>query len=98
MEMNTRIQVEHPITEMICNIDIVKLQIKVAENQRLNIKQEDVKINGYAMECRINAENTKEDFKPSPGKITFLNLPVAEACEMKLAYTTDIQFLRFTMP
>lgn len=75
MEMNTRIQVEHPITEMICNIDIVKQQIKIAENQRLNIKQEDVKINGYAMECRINAENTKEDFKPSPGKITFLNLP-----------------------
>lgn len=75
MEMNTRIQVEHPITEMICNIDIVKQQIKIAENNRLTIKQEDIKINGYAMECRINAENTKEDFKPSPGKITFLNLP-----------------------
>ena len=59
MEMNTRIQVEHPITEMICNIDIVKQQIKIAENQRLNIKQEDVKINGYAMECRINAGNTR---------------------------------------
>ena len=75
MEMNTRIQVEHPITEMICNIDIVKQQIKIAENQRLNIKQEDVKINGYAMECRINAENPAFNFAPSPGKITNLYLP-----------------------
>lgn len=75
MEMNTRIQVEHPITEMICGIDIIKHQIKVADNQKLSLKQEDIKQNGYALECRINAENAKLNFAPSPGKITFLNLP-----------------------
>lgn len=75
MEMNTRIQVEHPITEMICNVDIIKHQIKVADNQKLALKQEDIKSEGYAMECRINAENAKMNFAPSPGKISFLNLP-----------------------
>lgn len=58
MEMNTRIQVEHPITEQICGIDIIKQQIKIADHQRLNLKQEDIKANGYALECRINAEDT----------------------------------------
>ncbi len=75
MEMNTRIQVEHPITEMVCNIDIVKHQIKTADNQPLNLKQEDIKLNGYAMEVRINAEDVKRDFAPSPGKIEFINFP-----------------------
>lgn len=75
MEMNTRIQVEHPISEMITHVDIVKHQIKVADNQKLSLKQEEIICDGYAMECRVNAENTKMDFAPSPGKITFLNLP-----------------------
>ena len=75
MEMNTRIQVEHPITEMICGIDLVKLQIKVAEGLKLPYKQEDIHQNGYALECRINAEDMNRDFAPTPGKITFMHLP-----------------------
>ncbi len=75
IEMNTRIQVEHPITEMITNVDIVKNQIRVAEGLELSLKQEDIKQNGYAMECRINAEDIDKDFAPSPGKITFLHTP-----------------------
>lgn len=69
MEMNTRVQVEHTVTEMITEIDIIKLQIKVAEGERLNISQEDVAIFGHAIECRINAEDTTAGFLPSPGKI-----------------------------
>ena len=75
MEMNTRIQVEHPITEMRTGIDIVKEQIKIADGQPLSYKQKDIKINGHAIECRINAENPRKKFRPSPGKITGLNLP-----------------------
>jgi acetyl-CoA carboxylase biotin carboxylase subunit len=75
MEMNTRIQVEHPVTEMITGIDLIKEQIKVAAGEKLKIKQEDVKINGCAIECRINAEDPNNNFMPSPGKITELNLP-----------------------
>lgn len=75
MEMNTRIQVEHPITEMITGIDIIKQQIRIADNQRLAYQQEDIKCNGYAIECRINAENIAMDFAPSPGKINFLHIP-----------------------
>ena len=74
MEMNTRIQVEHPVTEMITGIDLVMEQIKVAAGQELTIKQEDVKINSHAIECRINAEHP-ETFAPSPGKITALHVP-----------------------
>ena len=75
MEMNTRIQVEHPVTEMVTGIDIVKEQIKIAAGQKLKMKQEDVKIQGAAIECRINAEDPKNNFLPSPGKIEELNLP-----------------------
>ena len=69
MEMNTRIQVEHGVTEMITGIDLIKEQIKVAEGRQLSFSQEHVKINGCAIECRINAENPYKDFTPSPGKI-----------------------------
>lgn len=75
MEMNTRIQVEHPITEMITGIDIIRMQIRISDNQKLNLTQSDIQRNGYALECRINAEDPKYNFAPSPGKITFLNLP-----------------------
>ncbi len=74
IEINTRIQVEHPVTELITGIDIVKEQIKIAAGYELGLKQSDVKINGWAIECRINAEDP-ERFIPSPGKITFLALP-----------------------
>lgn len=75
MEMNTRIQVEHPITEMRTGIDIVKSQIKIAAGEELKIKQKDVEFKGHSIECRINAENPKKKFMPCPGKITGLNLP-----------------------
>ncbi len=75
MEMNTRIQVEHPVTEMVTGIDLVKEQIKAAAGEKLKIKQDDVKITGAAIECRINAEDPSNNFMPSPGKITELNLP-----------------------
>ena len=75
MEMNTRIQVEHPITEEVTGVDLVKAQIEIASDMPLNIKQEDIKINGHAIECRINAENPELDFRPSPGTITALYMP-----------------------
>jgi len=75
MEMNTRVQVEHPVTEMVTGIDIVKEQIKIASGEKMKIKQEDVKISGAAIECRINAEDPKNNFIPSPGTIDELNMP-----------------------
>lgn len=75
MEMNTRIQVEHPITELVSGIDIVKQQILIACGEKLPFKQSDIKLSGHAIECRINAENPKFDFRPSPGKIESLHMP-----------------------
>ncbi|WP_101961701.1 acetyl-CoA carboxylase biotin carboxylase subunit [Lactococcus cremoris] len=75
MEMNTRVQVEHPVTEFVSGVDIVKEQIRVANGNELSVKQEDVTFSGHAIECRINAENPKFNFAPSPGKITNLFLP-----------------------
>ena len=75
MEMNTRVQVEHPVTEFVTGMDIVKEQIKIAEGQELSVRQEDIQISGHAIECRINAENPAFNFAPSPGKITNLYLP-----------------------
>ena len=75
MEMNTRIQVEHPITEMRTGIDIVKEQIRIAAGEKLKIKQKEVKFNGHAIECRINAENPDKNFRPCPGKVTGLHFP-----------------------
>lgn len=75
MEMNTRIQVEHPVTEMITGIDLVKLQIRIASNMELPYEQKDIQCNGWAMECRINAEDVKRNFAPSPGTIAFMHMP-----------------------
>ena len=75
MEMNTRIQVEHPVTEAVTGIDLVKEQIRIATGEKLYHKQEDIRFNGCAIECRINAEDPDNDFMPSPGKITMLDLP-----------------------
>ena len=74
MEMNTRVQVEHPVTEMVTGIDIIKEQIKIASGEKLTIKQKDVKVNGHSMEARINAENPDKNFM-CPGTITGLHIP-----------------------
>jgi acetyl-CoA carboxylase biotin carboxylase subunit len=75
IEMNTRIQVEHPVTEMLTGVDLVKEQILVASGEPLSLKQEDVPFVGHAIEFRINAEDPDQDFMPSPGEITFLDVP-----------------------
>ena len=75
MEMNTRVQVEHPVTEMVTGIDIIKEQIKIASGEKLKIKQNDIKVNGHSMEARINAENPDKNFMPCPGTITGLHIP-----------------------
>jgi acetyl-CoA carboxylase biotin carboxylase subunit len=75
LEMNTRLQVEHPITEMVTGIDIVKEQIRIARGRALSYKQEDVKINGHSIECRINAEDPYNNFMPSTGRITHSLVP-----------------------
>jgi acetyl-CoA carboxylase, biotin carboxylase subunit len=75
IEMNTRIQVEHPVTELITGIDLIKEQIRIAAGEALGYTQEDISINGWAMECRINAENPDKNFMPSPGTITLYHPP-----------------------
>ena len=75
MEMNTRLQVEHPVTEWVTGVDLVKEQIRIASGLPLSCKQEDIQLTGHAIECRINAENPSFNFAPSPGKITNLYLP-----------------------
>jgi acetyl-CoA carboxylase biotin carboxylase subunit len=75
IEMNTRIQVEHPVTETLTGVDLVKEQLKIASGESLSLAQEDVPFNGWAMEFRINAEDPEKDFMPSPGEISFLDVP-----------------------
>lgn len=75
MEMNTRIQVEHPITEMVTGVDLIKEQIKIANNEVLSYKQEDIELNGWAIECRINAEDPFKNFMPQPGKVDMYITP-----------------------
>ena len=75
MEMNTRIQVEHPVTEMVTSVDIVKEQLNIANGMELSLTQDNIKIDGHSIECRINAENPSKNFMPCPGKITGLNFP-----------------------
>ncbi len=75
MEINTRIQVEHPVTEEVVDLDLIKEQIKIAFNERLGYAQNDIKIKGHAIECRINAEDPEKDFLPNPGEIKSFHLP-----------------------
>ena len=75
MEMNTRIQVEHPVTEMVTGIDLIKEQIKIAAGEPLSFEQEDVHLDGHAIECRVNAEDPAKGFRPCPGKIKSIHLP-----------------------
>ena len=78
MEMNTRVQVEHPVTEMITGLDLIELQIRVANGEKLPITQDDVKLNGWAIECRINAEDAQASFSPYLGTIKALRIPEGE--------------------
>lgn len=75
IEMNTRIQVEHPVTEMVTGLDLIKLQIQIASGEKMPIKQEDIIFRGHAIECRINAENAQLNFAPCPGTIDEINVP-----------------------
>ncbi|MEY4910138.1 MAG: hypothetical protein RL260_3856, partial [Pseudomonadota bacterium] len=78
LEMNARIQVEHPVTEQITGLDLVAEQIAVAQGQRLRLTQADVRLTGHAIECRINAEDPVHDFRPAPGRVTDAHFPVRE--------------------
>ena len=75
MEMNTRIQVEHPVTEVVTGTDLIEQQIRIANGEKLKLSQDDIKFKGWAIECRINAEDVQAGFAPDPGKIVNLNLP-----------------------
>ena len=91
MEMNTRIQVEHPVTEWVTGIDLIKEQIKIADGQRLKLQQKDIKTTGHAIECRINAENPEKNFRPSPGKITDVHFPGGEGVRVDSAIYTGYE-------
>ena len=82
LEMNARIQVEHPVTEAICGLDLVEEQIAVAEGRKLRWRQEEVKFFGHAIECRINAEDWEHDFCPSPGKVMHAVFPAGQGIRM----------------
>ncbi len=75
IEMNTRIQVEHPVTEFVTGLDLIREQIRIAAGLPLRVSQEDIRQNGWAVECRINAEDPREGFRPAPGRVEFLHLP-----------------------
>lgn len=70
MEMNTRIQVEHPVTELVTGMDLISEQLRIAGGEKLQYTQAEIKLEGHAIECRINAEDPSHNFRPSPGKIT----------------------------
>jgi acetyl-CoA carboxylase biotin carboxylase subunit len=93
MEMNTRIQVEHPVTEMVTSIDLLKEQIKVALGEKLMLKQKDIELHGNAIECRINAENPDRNFIPMPGTIAFFHMPQG----LGIRFDTHI-FAGYTIP
>ena len=88
MEMNTRIQVEHPVTEWVTGLDIVKEQIKIASGEKLSFKQKDIEFKGHSIECRVNAENPDKNFMPCPGEIKDLNLPGGNGVRIDTAVYT----------
>lgn len=88
MEMNTRIQVEHPVTEWVTGVDIVKEQLKIASGKTLSYSQNDIEVKGHAIECRINAENPEKNFMPCPGTITDLHLPGGNGVRIDTAVYT----------
>ncbi len=95
MEMNTRIQVEHPVTELVTGIDLVKAQIRVAAGEKLWLTQDDVKLSGHAIECRINAEDPRHNFRPCPGKVGFLHVPGGFGVRIDTAVYTGYEITPF---
>lgn len=91
MEMNTRIQVEHPVTEMVTGLDLIKEQIRIASGEKLSVEQKDIKILGHAIECRINAENPSRHFMPCPGRIASLHLPGGNGVRIDTHIYADYQ-------
>jgi acetyl-CoA carboxylase biotin carboxylase subunit len=91
MEMNTRIQVEHPVTEMITGLDLIEEQIRIAQGERLRLGQEDVVLRGHAIECRINAEDPEHNFRPNPGKISGYLPPSGPGVRMDSHVYTDYE-------
>ncbi len=89
MEMNTRIQVEHPVTEFVSGVDLIKEQIRIAAGEPLSVQQKDIEICGHAMECRINAEDPERHFTPCPGRITDLHLPGGNGIRVDTAVYND---------
>jgi len=95
MEMNTRIQVEHPVSEMITGVDILKKQIEIAAGEQLNLKQSDIINSGHAIECRINAENWKQGFRSSPGNIEKFTLPGGPGIRVDTAFEANSKVLPY---
>ena len=95
IEMNTRIQVEHPVTEAVTGVDLIWEQIRIAAGLDLSVKQDDIEISGHAIECRINAENTNRNFAPSPGKVNFLHLPDGMGVRVETALYQDCEISPF---
>jgi pyruvate carboxylase subunit A len=93
LEVNARVQVEHPVTEMVTGVDIVKEQIRIASGLPLSLKQEDVRMNGWALECRINAEDPLNDFAPCPGKLKAYHAPGGTGVRVD-----DGVYAQFTIP
>ncbi|NBD32038.1 MAG: acetyl-CoA carboxylase biotin carboxylase subunit [Cyanobacteria bacterium] len=91
MEMNTRIQVEHPVTEMVTGLDLIAEQIRIAQGEKLGIRQKDVEIRGHAIECRINAEDPDHDFRPQPGRISGYLPPGGPGVRMDSHVYTDYE-------
>lgn len=98
LEMNTRIQVEHPVTEMVTGVDLVEEQILIAAGNKLRIKQDDLKQNGHAIECRIYAEDPENNFLPSPGKMTFYRQPSGENIRVDSSIETATEIHSFFDP
>jgi len=96
LEMNTRLQVEHPVTELITGLDLVQMQLLVAMGELLHLRQEDIQLRGHAIECRIYAEDPENNFLPSPGKITRLVQPsgpgIREDCGVYAGWTVPLEY------
>lgn len=95
MEMNTRIQVEHPVTEMVTGVDILKEQLRIASGEKLRFKQDNLTFTGHSIECRINAENPEKDFMPAAGEIKELNLPGGNGVRLDTAVYSGYRITPF---